>query len=233
MENVNGLNDLDLSYSDFDLKHRVTAYASYSKEFLGHLKTTISIFYNGQTGMPFSYIYYGDISGDGERTNSLMYVPANAGEINLVDIGTPGDADYVSASQQWQDLQRFIRDDDYLNTRKGKYAERNGARTPFEHGFDLKFAQDIFTDIGDRSHKLTLTFDVFNFTNLLNKNWGRQYYIGNAAYTLVDFEGFEADGTTPQYTFEKPDDAMDIYTPDDSGVSSSRWQMRFGIRYTF
>lgn len=233
MEQVNGLNDLDLSYSDFDLKHRITGYVSYSKEFLGHLKSTLSIFYNGQTGMPFSYIYYGDINGDGERTNSLIYVPANAGEINLVDIGTFGDDDYVSASQQWQDLQGFINNDDYLRNRKGEYAERNAARAPFEHSFDLKFAQDIFTDVADRSHKLTLTLDIFNFTNLLNKDWGRQYYVGNASYTLVDFEGFAADGTTPQYTFEKPDDAIDIYTADDSGVSSSRWQMRFGIRYTF
>jgi len=233
MENVNGLNDLDLSYSDFDLKSRVTGYVSYSKEFLKHLKTTVSIFYNGQTGMPYSYVYYGDINGDGERTNSLIYVPSNVSEINLVDIGNPGDADYVSAAQQWADLEKFINDDDYLKDRKGKYAERNAARTPFEHVFDLKFSQDIFTDIGSRQQKISFTLDIFNFTNLLNKDWGRKYYVGNGARTLVDFEGFEADGTTPQFTFEKPEDKMDIYTPDDSGVSSSRWQMRFGIRYTF
>lgn len=232
MENVNGLNDLDLSYSDFDLKNRVTGYVSYSKEFLKHLKTTVSLYYNGQTGMPVSYIYYGDINGDGERTNDLIYVPKNASEINLVDY-VDGDGNTVTAAQQWTNLEKFINDDDYLKDRKGKYAERNAARTPFEHVFDLKFAQDIFTDIGSRQQKITLTLDIFNFTNLLNKDWGRKYYVGNGAFTLLDFDGFAADGTTPQYTFENPDDKMDIYTPDDSGVSSSRWQMRFGIRYTF
>ena len=233
MEQVNGLNNLDLSYSDFDLKHRVTGYVSYSKEFLNHLKSTLSIFYNGQSGMAVSYIYYGDVNGDGERTNDLIYVPSSASDINLVDIGSVGDDDYVSAAQQWTDLESFINDDDYLKDRKGKYAERNAARTPFENIFDLKFAQDIFTDIGDRQQKLTLTLDIFNFTNLLNKDWGRKYYVGNGAYTLMDFEGYEDGTNNPTYTFEKPDDKMDIYTPDNSGVSSSRWQMRFGIRYTF
>ncbi|MCU0582023.1 MAG: hypothetical protein MUF26_06185, partial [Syntrophales bacterium] len=52
MEQVNGLNDLDLSTSDFDLKHRITGHLSYSIEFLNHLKTTVSIYYNGQSGMP-------------------------------------------------------------------------------------------------------------------------------------------------------------------------------------
>jgi hypothetical protein len=242
MEQVNGLNDLDLTYSDFDMKHRVTSYVSYSKEFFNHLKSTLSVFYNGQSGMPVSFIYddypdrdngYSDFNGDGEYSNSLIYVPALASDINLVDIGTPGDADYVSASQQWQDLQRFINNDDYLRNRKGEYAERNAARTPFENVIDLKFAQDVFTDIGGRQQKLTLTLDIFNFTNLLNKDWGRKYYIGNGAYQLVKFTGFESDGTTPTFNFEKPEDKMDIYTADDSGVSSSRWQMRFGIRYTF
>jgi len=236
MEQVRGLNDLDLTYSDFDMKHRITGNLSYSIEYFKHLKTTVSIFYNGQSGMPVSYVYddrYTDINGDGEWTNDLIFVPASASDINLVDIGNPGDDDYVSAAQQWADLEEFINGDDYLKDRKGKYAERNAARAPFENIFDVKIAQDIFTDIGSRQQKLTLTLDIFNFTNLLNKDWGRKYYVGNNAYYLIDFVGFESDGTTPQFNFEKPEDRMDIYTPDDSGIKSSRWQMRFGIRYTF
>ncbi len=235
MEQVNGLNDLDLSYSDFDMKSRITGYVSYSREYLKHLKTTISIFYNGQSGSPFSYIYndWRDINGDGETYNSLIYVPEFESDINLVDIGSPGDDDYVSAAQQWEDLQEFINNDDYLKDRKGNYAERNAARAPFEHIFDLKFAQDVFTDIGGRQNKITLTLDIFNFTNLLNKDWGRRYYVTYGTVSLISFEGFEADGTTPTFTFDRPEDDIDIYSADDSGIRSSRWQMRFGIRYTF
>jgi len=235
MEQVNGLNNLDLSYSDFDMKSRITGYLSYSKEYLKHLKTTVSIVYNGQSGDPYSYIYndYLDVNNDNETYNSLIYVPASASGINLVDIETPGDPDYVSAAQQWADLEAFINDDDYLSERKGQYAERNAARAPFEHIFDLKFAQDIFTDIGGRQQKITVTLDIFNFTNLLNKDWGRRYYVPYGTVSLINFEGFESDGTTPRYTFEAPEDKIDIYSADDSGIRSSRWQMRFGIRYTF
>ncbi|MCG8409917.1 MAG: TonB-dependent receptor [Bacteroidales bacterium] len=233
MENVRGLNDLELSYSDFDLKSRIVGYVSYSKEYVKHLKTTISLFYNGQTGSPFSYVYYGDLNGDHERINSLIYVPASRSEINLIDKGEPGDDDYVSADQQWSNLSAFIDGDDYLKKRKGKYAERNAVRAPFQHSFDLKFAQDLFTHIGRYKHKLTLTVDIFNFTNLLNKDWGRKYYVGKNSRTLIDFKGYESGTTTPKFTFEKPEEKIDIYTPDDSGVSSSRWQIRLGVRYTF
>lgn len=234
MEQVNGLNNLDLSYSDFDLKHRITSYVSYSKEFFNHAKTTISIYYNGQSGMPLSYVYddYDDINGDGEKWNSLIYVPKDASEINLINY-VDGEGNTVTSAQQWTELEKFINNDDYLKDRKGKYAERNAARSPFENIFDLKFSQDLFTDIGNRQQKISLTIDIFNFTNLLNKDWGRKYSAVNGTYSLIDFEGFEADGTTPQFTFENLGNKMDIYTPDDSGISSSRWQARFGIRYTF
>lgn len=233
MEQVRGLNDLDLSYSDFDMKHRIVGYVSYSREFFNHLKSTVSIFYSGQSGRPLSYVYRNDLNRDTERHNDLIFVPASADDINLIDIGSPGDDDFVSAAQQWTDLEAFINADDYLKDRKGKYAERNAARAPFVSIVDLKFAQDLFTDLGGRQQKITLTFDIFNFSNLLNKNWGHRYFVRFNKYSLIEFEGMEADGTTPMFTFEKPDDKIDVFSADDSGLSSSRWQARFGIRYTF
>jgi len=35
-------------------------------------------------------------------------------------------------------------------------------------------------------------------------------------------EGFEADGTTPKFSFKKP--TGDTWAIDDSGILSSRWQ---------
>lgn len=235
MEQVRGLNDLDLSTSDFDLKHRITGHLSYSIEFLKHLKTSISIYYNGQSGMPYSYVYNDgnfDVNNDRQSDNSLIYIPKTAADINLVDIGTVGNPGYISAAEQWDNLDKFIKSDDYLNSRRGKYAERNSSRSPFENIIDLKFAQDIFTDIAGRQQKLTITLDIFNFTNMLNKDWGARYYVGNNYYTLIDFIGFEADGTTPRFNFRNID-RDDMFSPDDSGVSSSRWQAQIGLRYTF
>ena len=178
MENVNGLNNLDLSYSDFDLGSRVTGYITYSKEFLKHLKSTFSLYYNGQSGSRFSYVYYNDashngheyINGENQYNNvDLIYVPASQDEIVFADAAT--------ADQQWADLNAFIEGDKYLSTRRGKYAERNGARVPWSNVFDFKFSQDLFVNVSDRRQTLQLTFDIFNVGNLLNTKWGRRYYV--------------------------------------------------------
>ncbi|MEA1896624.1 MAG: carboxypeptidase regulatory-like domain-containing protein [Bacteroidota bacterium] len=225
MEQVNGLNNLELSYSDFDLGHRIVAFANYRIEYLNHLATTFSLYYNGQSGRRFSYVYadYGDLNGNGESDNNLIWIPADASEIVFED-GDP-------TGQQWTDLDEFIKGDDYLSQHRGDYAERNGARNPFTHIFDFKIVQDIFVDAGPGKHTLQVSFDIFNLGNMLNNTWGLKYYTGNDNFRLIDFEGFGADTTTPEFSFDKP--SGDVWTLDDSGISSSRWQAQLGIRYIF
>ncbi len=225
MEQVNGLNNIGLSTSDFDMGHRIVGFVSYRIEYAKHLATTVSLFYNGQSGQHYSYVYSdrGNLNGNGESDNNLIYIPASRGDIVFADAAT--------ADQQWQDLDDFIKNDPYLSKHRGEYAERNGSRTPFIHILDLKLAQDIFTNIGPRRNTLQFTFDVFNFTNMLNKNWGRRYYVPYGYYRLIRFEGFDADGTTPTFSFSKP--KGDVWNIDDSGISSSRWQAQIGFRYLF
>jgi len=220
MEQVNGLNNLELSTSDFDMGHRIIAFVTYQKEYLNNLSTAISLYYNGQSGEVYSYVYndYGDVNGNGESSNNLIYIPASSSDI-------------VLTTGNWGELDEFINNDDYLSKHRGEYAERNGARNPFSSVVDLKFIQDIFVDAGGRKHTLQLTFDIFNLTNLINKDWGRRYYISNAAYPLLRFQGFDTDGTTPTFSFSKPDG--DIWSIDDVGFNSSRWQAQIGIRYLF
>jgi hypothetical protein len=233
MEHTRGRNDLDLGYADFDLGSRIVGYVAYSKEYLNFGRTTVSLYYNGQSGQRFSWIYSENVARDEQwdALGDLFYIPNYQNDINLIDIGAPGDADYVSAAQQWTDLEEYINSQPYLKENRGKYAERNGDRLAFEHGFDLKLIQDFYIEAGGRKHTLQITFDVMNFTNMLNKKWGRKYYSQNSQYELITDEGREADGTTTQFTFKKP--TGDIYLIDDSGLNSSRWQGQLGIRYIF
>ena len=232
MENVNGLNDLDVSISDFDIGHRINGFLMYEVEFLDHLKSKFSLFYNGQSGRPFSYSYddYGDMNGEGENAGNLIYIPAAQSEINLVDIVKDGVVT-KSAAAQWAELEAFIDGEKSLSDHKGEYAERNGARTPFTHIFDFKFTQDVYVNVSDRKQTLQFTFDIFNLGNLLNNDWGRRYYVSNANYNLIDFKGFAADGKTPEFQFSAPNG--DVWNVDDSGVNSSRWQAQIGVRYIF
>ncbi len=221
MEQVKGLNNLELSYSDFDMGSRVVGFLSYHFEWLNHLGTTFSLFYNGQSGKRYSYIYndYGDLNGNGESDNNLIYIPASSSEINLND-------------NSYAELDAYIEADPYLSKHRGEYAERNGARSPFTNIFDFKIVQDVFTNFGsNRTHTLQVTFDIFNLGNMLNKDWGRMYWVSNDAYKLIDFYDFDADGTTPVFEFDTPNG--DPWNIDDSGIQSSRWQAQIGFRYLF
>ncbi|MEL7148935.1 MAG: hypothetical protein AAFO69_21345, partial [Bacteroidota bacterium] len=141
----------------------------------------------------------------------------------------------VTAAQQWNQLNDFIAADDYLSGRRGQYAERNQSRTPFENVIDLRFLQDFYIEMGNgKRNTLQFSVDVFNFTNLLNKNWGRRYQRQFGGYELVQFEGFQDGTNIPTYTFREFEGGEPFFGDlDDAGVLSSRWQIQLGLRYIF
>jgi len=77
-------NETGLAISNFDLGHRIVGLVSYKIEYVNHLATSISVFYNGQTGSPFSYIYndyYGNFTKEAYKGPQLIYIPANQSDI--------------------------------------------------------------------------------------------------------------------------------------------------------
>ncbi len=83
----------------------------------------------------------------------------------------------------------------------------------------------------DSKHALALSFDIFNLTNLINKDWGVRKFVSSSV-SLIEMEGFASDGTTPEFRFD-PNIVDRIEGIDDFGLQSSRWQMNFGLKYTF
>jgi len=221
-------NEAGLAVSDFDLGHRVVGLVSYKIEYVNHLATSISIFYNGQTGRPFSYIYNdyrGNFTNEAYKGPQLIYIPANQSDIIF-----EGSAD--EQQSQWTELDAFIKQDKYLSEHRGEYATRNASRLPWINIFDLKIAQDIFFKAGDHRHTLQITMDIFNFGNLLNKDWGLRYWADNGNIGLIKFEGFQDDNTTPEFSFTRPKND-EPWNLNDSGIYSSRWQAMIGVRYIF
>lgn len=232
METVNGRNNLGRSYSDYDPGHRINAYISkkftYAK---GLMASTISLVYNGQSGNRFSYVLSRGMVRDldNSETNDLMYIPTTAELSSMVFLqngsATPDD--------QRAALDAYIESDKYLSKNRGEYAERNGARLPFSNIIDLKFQQDFNVKLAGKVYSLQLTYDVFNFTNLLNRKWGKQYFISNDQYDLVEFAGYvSSTNLTPQYKFEAPNDNKP-YILSDGVFNSSRWSSQLGVRISF
>ncbi len=225
---VNGKNsNLPLSRSQFAQGHRIIANASYDLKWNDNIKTTFGLFYQGVNGDSFSYLYQEgrDVLNDDSSDKALIYVPLNAADIRLKD-GVNG----LTSAQQWDALDSFIESNDYLKSRRGKYAERNGDRAPWSHILDLKVLQDFSIKFGEKSHTLQASFDIFNFTNLINKNWGVVKYAPN--FGEVGLLRTESNGVAPVYSFN-PTVVENIFSIDDSGIESSRWQMQVGLRYTF
>ncbi len=226
---VDGRNNAEIGRSDFALGNRLIAGAGYTQDWTGdgNFNTSISVFYNGQSGELYSYVYdtrnINNESGSTSRERHLIYVPADQNDILLIDDGD------VTAAEQWTALNTFIEEDDYLSGRRGQYAEKNSNRTPFTHTIDLRISQDIGANVGGNGNRLQLSLDIFNFGNMINKNWG-VVYSNPFAYRILNYEGLAADGTTPQFTFSESDLGDDRF-----GISDrpSRWRGRIGLRYTF
>jgi outer membrane receptor for ferrienterochelin and colicin len=228
LQTVNGKNsNLPVTRSDFSQGHRISSNVSYELKWNDNIKSTIGLFYNGSQGQPYSYTYRDgrDLLNDDSRDNALMYVPASASEITLKD--RTGSA--AGTADEWAILDNYISNDDYLKTRRGKYAERNGSRGPWSHIVDLKFLQDISFNAIKKSNTLQLSIDIFNFTNLLNKDWGRQTF----AFGNTQILQTETAGPNPVFSLRENsiEDGPTQY--DDSGIQSSRWQAQVGLRYTF
>jgi len=228
--NVNGRNHLDLSRSNFDMGHRIMAFVGYKKEYANHFATGLSLFYDGISGKPYSFVYSNSrvINGEDGNNYALIWIPNDRSEINLVDWKDKSGNVIKTADQQWADLDSYINGNNYLKNNRGGYAERNGARLPFESYLDLRVLQDFYLNVGKSRHTLQVTLDIFNVLNLLNKEWGVHRYVNYDAYSLINIE--KLDNSVPSFTYRGSTSQDQVSTISDP---ASRWRMQIGIRYIF
>lgn len=232
---VDGANKPVLGYSGFVSPDRVIASLYYRKEFIKHLGTQITLVYDGSNGRS-SYTYSTDINRDG-ITGDLIYVPKDASEITFVPltIGTGANAITYSPQQQSDLFFRYVDQDKYLRGRKGKYAERNGSITPFNGQFDFRFQQDIFTNVGGKRNTIQFNWDVVNFGNLLNRNWGTQVSGGTTSILVpTNVPDLVAGGTTkPTFRIQTDRNFPVVNGTRDNVGFASTFEMQFGFRYIF
>jgi outer membrane receptor protein involved in Fe transport len=158
--------------------HRVFWNVAYSKEYFGFGATTVAAFWEakptlngGSFSSTASYVFAGDMNGDGASGNDLIYIPRNTSEMNFASFTAPNGVTF-SADQQAQAFEAYINQDQYLSKHRGEYAERGGIFYPMVKRMDLSITQDVFHNIGGKRNAGQFRIDFTNFGNLLNHNWG-------------------------------------------------------------
>ena len=221
-------NNPALAYSNFDIRNRVVANVGYKLSWSAAHQTTIGFVFTSQSGSPYTW---GTNSGtplnNTGQAAGLVYIPKDITEATSLFKDITGGA---TAATQAQAFMNFVAGDPYLSTRLGNFTERNGARTPSNTNLDMRILHDINFKVGnDKVHTIELSVDIFNLTNLLNKNWGWSYFAPNTfngtAATGLSLSGLTA--ANPTYAWKQP---VTSYSIDQLG---SRWQMQVGARYSF
>jgi hypothetical protein len=206
-------NNLPLARSNFDPGHRINLALSRELVF-GGTGVTVSGYYSGQSGRPYSLNYSSDFNGDGRTTNDLLYVPASAGEVTF----TGGTFDQFMA---------FINSEECYAEFIGRIVERNACRAPWINTFDVRFAVNVPT--GGRT-RTELTFDLSNLTNLFGNEAGLLEYANFNDILVVRPSVSSSTGATTYDIGSLTRADFERFTRDDL---KSRWQGKFGVRVRF
>jgi len=172
----------DLYPSKWDAPHRFAVSGQYTLP----TKTGVSLTWIGESGVPFEYVYGSDMNGDNSASNDLIYVPKNAHDTTQIRFTANGS---TTVAQQQDLLENFINSHACLNSQRGKIMDRNSCRTPWDKVVNLSARQTLPTIQGKN---FILQLDIFNFLNLLNKNWGARDFGSSNSPALLTRRSYVA-----------------------------------------
>lgn len=194
--------------------------------FFGDYKTTITAYYNGHDGLPYTWTVDGDTNGD-----RIFQDPAYIPLVNdpIVSYGTATQA-------QIDAFNAFIDGNSYLRSHRGQIASRNATRYPWVNQLDVSIQQELPGFF--QGHKSVLRLDIYNFLNMLDKDWGHtmgETFSDNTRY-LARLRRVSANGT---YEYDlghansmEPLRVYDSYAAFPSRLVS-RWSAQLTLRYEF
>ncbi|MEJ0080174.1 MAG: hypothetical protein WDM78_04255 [Puia sp.] len=242
-----------LGNSNSYMPQHVIASASYKFIYGKYFATTVGLIYEAAPSGVGSYVYNGDLNNDAQTSNDLLYIPTVADhESGKYVTAGGGGLDTRSPEDVWYQINAFIQQDKYLNSHRGKYAERNAVIFPWYNRVDANVSQDFYIKAGKNTHTLRFSVDIVNLGNLINKDWGIYQLPAAGTGSSILASGVPnvinvglisakvgADGV-PVYSFPyqiaptatSPGVPYTHSWKDDTSLAS-RWQMQFGIRYLF
>lgn len=222
-------NNAEVSVSDWEVEHRFVASLAYRFNSQTEWPTTVSLFYNHQSGRPYTYLLGTSFTfpslgphpslppnddesfnGDSAFSNDLFYVPSGPDDVVIVGGGT------------WEELNAYIESEECLREHRGGIAPRNCNKGPWSSTLDLHVAQEIPVGFGS----LAVTVDVLNLANLFDQDSGLLRFVNFGTTTVANLEGVTPDGK-PIYSLRS------LETPFEVHNENSRWRAKLGLRWTF
>ncbi len=181
--------------------------------------TRISGVFRAQTGHAYSWVFSGDVNGDGVSGNDSFYVPTGPDDPKVA---------WADATQK-ANFFNFVNGTD-LKKYMGSVVPANSSFNSMQKTLDLHIEQEI--PLTHRA-RLTAFFDCLNFGNLINKNWGvatgLDFGTGYSGYNRsVASATYNAATNQYNYTFTSSTLASQINFTD-----LSRWQVQLGAQLQF
>jgi hypothetical protein len=201
----------EINYSDAQFRNKFVFFGS-APSYKGFM---LSARFTGIGGSRYSLTVDADINGD------FVGGPGNDNDLAFVfDPNDPNTPATVKAAMERVLNNPDNRAKDYIKNSLGKIADRNGGENPFAGTFDLRLAKTFKTY---KKQALTLSVDVFNFANLLDKTKGVNYNL--RTQNLLFVTGF--DQNTRQYNYRVNENVGVIQR------NGTPYQIQVGGRYTF
>jgi len=221
-------NNPQVARSNFLVRHRFNALLSYTADWGHHgWASTFSLFYNDQSGRPYSTTFNRDVNGD-FQSNDLIYVN-QPGEVAVVfnnaSAGSPSDP---VAEAAWE---AYIDSDAGLSNARGSIVGRNASFAPWSQSLDFRFAQDLPI----KGRKFQVTFDVENLLNLIDSDKGHVRFVPFSEISPVELL-LDGDGQPRLAADGRPLYRLRISDPDTKFTTDnlrSRWRARVGLRFTY
>ena len=233
--------------SDYEIRDRFALDVSYERKFFGDNSTSIRLFAQNRTGLPFSYTFAGSRSGQFDNdfgynvssysgrqatSNALFYVPQAAG--GQVTATSDPKVRYATGFDVGA-FNTFLQNSGLIGY-AGSIAPRNAFNTPDVTTVDLRFSQELPAFFPNGA-KLELYMDVENLGNLLNDEWGvleqydfhRSVPVATVACTTGAGAGTSCATPGAVYTYSGNASAIAPFIVP----SASLWQIKVGAKYKF
>ena len=200
-----------LAYSSNQFRHKVVVYGTLPTFYGVH----IGVRYTGLGGTRYSLLAGANTNGDFvSSTNDLAYIfdYNNPNTPQNIRDGFQAILDNPEASQSMKD---------FIQGSAGKMAERNGGINGFFGTVDLRVAKEFKFY---KTQGIEISAEIFNFMNMLNKDWGVTKTLGSQAIYGLQKEGF--DQATKEFKYNV--NSVGLASP-----SGNPFQVQLGVRYAF